>query len=171
MVRHVGDPRLGLAPLGDVDHRDQIAVAIVEGDAATESEHLDLAAVGAQMAPVARGVIGVADAFERLGVAVPLVLRPDLVQFHAQEGGAAVAVMLDRGIVDAEKFLGLGLEHPHRHRVVVEQQAKRGVAPLQRGDVGDRQRDQIGEGGGTEPKVTSVAPRSRAARRGRRRRP
>ena len=47
MVRHVGDPRLGLAPLGDVDHRDQIAVAIVEGDAAAEGQHLDLAAVGA----------------------------------------------------------------------------------------------------------------------------
>ena len=139
MVRHVGDPRLGLAPFGDVDHRDQIAVAIVEGHAAAEGEHLDLAAVGAQMPPVARGVIGVADAFERLGMAVPLVLRPDLVQLHAQEGGAAVAVVLDRGVVDAEKLLAPGVEHPHRHRIVVEQQAERGVATLQHSDIRDRQ--------------------------------
>ena len=54
MMGHVRDPCLGLAPLGDVDHRDQIAVAIVEGDAAAEGQHLDLAAVGAQMPPVAR---------------------------------------------------------------------------------------------------------------------
>ena len=71
MMRHVGDPRLGLAALGDIDHRDQIAVAIVEGDAAAEGQHIDLAAVGLEMPPVARGVIDVADAFERLGMAVP----------------------------------------------------------------------------------------------------
>ncbi|MHC2537237.1 hypothetical protein ACVJMY_006806 [Bradyrhizobium diazoefficiens] len=156
VVRHVGDARLGLAPFGDVDHRDQIAVTVVEGDAAAEGEHLDLAAVGTQVPPVARGMIGVADTIERFGVAVPLVLRPDLVQLHVQEGGTAVAVMLDRGIVDAEELLGLGVEHPHRHRVVVEQQPERGVAPLQRGDVGDRQREHVGEGGGAEPEMPAI---------------
>ena len=66
MMRHMGDPRLGLAPLGDVDDGDQIAVAAVERDAAPKGQHLDFAAVGLEMPPVAAGMIDVADLLQRL---------------------------------------------------------------------------------------------------------
>ncbi len=132
MVRHVGDPRLGLAPLGDVDDRDQIAVAAVERDAPSERQHLDLAAVGLQMPPVAAGMVDVADLLQRLAVAGPFVFAARSPAASCRRNVvAAVAVMLDGGVVDAEEFRGLGIEHPHRHRVVVEQQPERGFAPLQ----------------------------------------
>ena len=78
MMGHMGDPRLGLAALGDVDHGHQIAVAAVEGDAAAECQHMDFAAVGLEMPPVAAGMIDVADLLQRLAVGCPFVLRPDL---------------------------------------------------------------------------------------------
>ena len=68
MMRHVGDPRLGLAALGDVDDGDQKAVAAVERDAPPERQHLDLAAVGLEMPPVAAGMIDVADLLQRLSM-------------------------------------------------------------------------------------------------------
>ena len=52
MMGHMGDPRLGLAALGNIDHGDQIAVAPVEGDAATERQYVDFAAVGLEMPPI-----------------------------------------------------------------------------------------------------------------------
>ena len=74
MVGHIGDPRLGLAPLGDVDNGDQIAVAALEGDAPSERQHLNFAAVGLEMPPVAPGVIGIANLLQGLGMAHPFIL-------------------------------------------------------------------------------------------------
>ncbi len=53
MMGHMGDPGLRLAALGDVDHGHQIAVAAVEGDPPSEGQHMDFAAVGLEMPPVA----------------------------------------------------------------------------------------------------------------------
>ena len=61
MMRHVGDPGLGLAALGDIDGGHQIAVAAVERDAPSEGQHMDFAAVRPDMPPVAAGMIDVAD--------------------------------------------------------------------------------------------------------------
>ena len=91
------------------------------------------------------GMIDVADLLQRLAMGYPFVLRPDLAKLHAQERRAAVAVVLHRRVVDAEEFGRLGIEHPHRHRIVVEQQAKRGFAPLERRDVRNRQRENVAE--------------------------
>jgi hypothetical protein len=122
MVRHVGDPGLGLVTLGDIDHGDQIAIAAVEHHPPPECQHMNLAAVGLEMPPVTAGMIGIADLLQRLRMGDPFVLGPDLLKLHAQERRAAVSVMLHGGVVDAEKSGGLGVEHPHRHRVVVKQQ-------------------------------------------------
>ena len=157
MMGHIGDPRLGLAPFGDVDHGDEIAVAAVERDAPSERQHLNFAAVGLQMPPVAPGVIGVADLLQGLGMGDPFVPRPDLLQLHAQERRAAIAIVLHRGVVDAEEIAGFGIEHPHRHRVVVEQQAKRGFAPLESRHVRNRQRENVAECRGAELQVALIA--------------
>ncbi len=78
MMGHVGDPGLRLAPFGDVDNGDQIAVAAVECDPPSEGQHMDFAAVGLEMAPVAAGVIDIADLLQRLAVGRPFVFGPDL---------------------------------------------------------------------------------------------
>src|SRR4029077_16554951 len=96
-------------------------------------------------APVAAGLIGIADVLQRLLVADPLVLRPDLVELHGEECQAAITVMLDGRVVDAQKAARLGIEHPHRHRIIVEQQSKGGLTPLQGRDVGYRQRENVTE--------------------------
>ncbi len=56
------------------------------------------------------------------------------------ELGPAVAVMGDRGIVDAENALIVERADDHGHGIAVEQQAERGLALLQFGDV-DAQAD------------------------------
>src|SRR3984893_12113321 len=111
MVGHMGDPGLGLAALGDVDNRDQIAVAVLEGDAPSKRQHLDLAAIGPEMPPVAPRVIGIADLLQSLGMADPLILRPDFLKLHAQECLAAISVMLHRCVIDVQEPGGLGVEH------------------------------------------------------------
>ena len=68
MMGHVGDPRLGLAALGDIDHRHQIAVAAVEGDPPPECQYMDFAAVGLEMPPVVARIIDVADLLQRLAM-------------------------------------------------------------------------------------------------------
>ena len=106
MVRHMRDAGFGLAPFGDVDDGDQEAVAALEGDGPSEGQHLDLAAVGFEMSPVA-GMIGIANLPQRLAMGQPFILRPDLVKLHAQKPVAAEAIMLYRRIVDAEETGGL----------------------------------------------------------------
>ena len=66
MMRHIGDPCLDLAPFGDVDDSDQIAVAALEIDAPSEGQDLDFTAVGLQMPPVASRMIGLASLLQRL---------------------------------------------------------------------------------------------------------
>jgi hypothetical protein len=157
MMGHMRDPRLGLAALGDIDNGHQIAVAAVKGDAASEGEHVDFAAVRLYVPPVAGGMIDVAEFAQRLAVRRPFVLRPDLVQLHAQEFFAGIAIMLDRGVVDTEEVHRISVKHPHRHRVVVEQQAEGEFALLQRGDVGHRQRQHVAECGGGQSQAAVAA--------------
>jgi hypothetical protein len=57
-------------------------------------------------------------------MADPFIPWPDLLQLHGEKRRAAIAVVLHRGVVDAEETGGFLVEHPHRHRVVLEQQAE-----------------------------------------------
>src|ERR1700760_4672485 len=98
MMGHVGYSRLGLEAFGDVDDGNEIAVAPVEGNPATEGEHLNLAAVGLDVAPVAGRLVGLPDVQQRFLVRDPLVLGPDLIELHGKELRAAIAIMLDRRI-------------------------------------------------------------------------
>ena len=158
MMGHVGDPCLGLAALGDIDHRHEIAVAPVEGDPAPEGQHMDFAAVGLEMPPVAARMIDVADAVRSASLWVThSSSRPDLAQLHGKEVSRAVAVMLHGRVVDAQELRRLGIEHPHRHRIVVEQQAERGFAPLERRDVRDGQRENVAEGCDAQPQIAIIA--------------
>ncbi len=157
MVGHIGDPRLGLAPFGDVDNCDEIAVTALEADAPSKGQHLNFAAVGLEMPPVAARMIGIADLLQGLAMADPFILRPDLRKLHAQKGPSAVAIMLHGCVIDAEEAGGFGVEHPHRHRVVVEQQPKRGFAPLKRRHIRNRQRENVAECGRAELQVALIA--------------
>ncbi len=49
VMRHVGDLRLGLAPLGDIDDRHQERAALAEADPAAVGQGFDLAAVGSRI--------------------------------------------------------------------------------------------------------------------------
>ena len=66
--------------------------------------------------------------------------RLDAADGQLLELGAAVAVMRDRGVVDAEDALVGQRADDHRNRIAVEQQPERGLALLQLGDV-DAQAD------------------------------
>ncbi len=123
-MRHVGDSGFGLAALRDIDDCHQKALAIAEFDAASIRQHLDFAAVRLDVAPVAAGVIDVVEPLERLGMRDPFILRPNILQRHRRKSRTVVAVVTNRRIVDAEKFRRFAVEHPHRHRIVVEQQPK-----------------------------------------------
>ena len=154
---HVGNPGLGLATFGDIDHGDEVAVAVVERDAPPKRQHLNFTAVGLEMPPVAPGVIGIADLLQGLAVDGPFILRPYLLKLHAQKRRAAVSIMLHGCVVDTQEFARLGIEHPHRHRVVVEQQPKRSLAPLESRDIRDRERENIAECRGAELEAPFVA--------------
>jgi hypothetical protein len=91
---------------------------------------MDFAAVRLDVPPIVTGMIDVADVLQRLAMGCPFILGPDLLQLHAQKRLTAVAVMLDRRVVDLQELRGFRVEYPHRHRVVVEQQAERHLARL-----------------------------------------
>src|ERR1700730_7529400 len=110
---HIGDPRLGLPPFGDVDDGHKIAVAAMKIDAPAERQHLSLAAIGLEMPPVAPGMKGVADLVQRLAMGYPLVLRPDLLQLHAQKRLASISVILHRCVVNAQEAHCSGIENPY----------------------------------------------------------
>src|SRR5690242_2076216 len=100
-MRHMGDPRLGTPALGDIGSRDKEGRVVAERDTAPIGQDFDLAAVGLEMPPVAAVVMLVADLPERLGMAIPFVLRPNLPQRHREELFSTESVMLDRSIIDA----------------------------------------------------------------------
>ena len=139
VMRHVRDAGLRLATLGDVHHGDEKAVAALERHPAAVGQNLDLAAICPDVPPVALRLIGVADLLQRPCMRVPFILRPDLPELHGEKGGAIIAVMRNCSVIDAKKVQRLRIEHPHRHRVGIEQQPERFLAALDVGDVRDRQ--------------------------------
>ncbi len=132
MLGHEGEPRLGALALGDVHQRQQHGGLLAMDELARIDREIDQRAVGADMLPGARRLL-VAGGFAEPGqLAVEGLQAADGELF---EFGAAVAVMLDRGVVDAEDAFAVERADDHRHRIAVEQQAERGLALLQLGDV------------------------------------
>ena len=137
VLRHEGEPRLGALALGDVHQRQQHRGLVVIDQMARIDRQIDQRAVGPDMLPgprrqfVAAAVAGPG----RLGFEGLDAADGQLLEF-----GAAIAVMLDRGVVDAEDALVVQRADDHRNRIAVEQQPERGLALLQFGDV-DAQAD------------------------------
>src|SRR5262249_54836798 len=75
------------------------------------------------------------------------------------EFGAAVAVMLDRGVIDGKDALAVERADDHRHRIAVEQPAERGFALLQPGDI-DAQPDDAAVRDALSHELAGLAPRA-----------
>lgn len=135
VVGHVGDARLGAALLGDVDGRAEHRRPALEGKAALEQRHFDQRAVGPTMMVQA----AVAGESARSG------LR-QVRQAPGQEGFAAVAIMGDRRLVHGDETGRILIDQPHRQRIALEQEAKRGLARLDVPDIGHGDGDEIADG-------------------------
>ena len=137
MLRHEGKPRLGALALGDIHQRQQHRGLVVVDQLARIDRQIDQGAVGPDMLPGTRGL------FVAGTVATPWQLGfegLDAADGQFLEFGAAIAVMFDGGVVDAENALVVERADDHGDGVAVEQQPERGLALLQLGDV-DAQAD------------------------------
>src|SRR5271156_4248587 len=94
MMGEVGDLRFGPLALGDVDDRHQLAVASAIGDLSAEGEHLDLAAIGANVPTALVEGAGVAG-FAGAPHAISLFAVTDLVARHGEKLLARIAVVRD----------------------------------------------------------------------------
>ena len=137
VLGHEGEPRLGALALGDIHQRQQHRGLVAIEQMARIDRQIDQRSVGPDVLPgsrrlfIARAVAGPRQfGFEGLDAADGELL----------ELGAAIAVVLDRGVVDAKDALVVQRADDHGNRIAVEQQPKRGLALLQLGDV-DAQAD------------------------------
>lgn len=135
MLGHEGEPRLGALALGDVHQREQHRGPLGIDQFARIDRKVDQGAVGPDVLPGASGLLLAG----RIGGPGRLTVE-SLKGTDRQPLGAAVTVMGDRGIVDAEDALIVQRADDHWDGIAVEQQAKRGLALLQLGDV-DAQAD------------------------------
>ena len=137
MLGHEGEPGLGALALGDIHQRQQHRGLVVVDQLARIDRQIDQRAVGPDMLPGPRGL------FVAGAVASPWQFGfegLDAADGQLLEFGAAIAVMLDGGVVDAEDALVVQRADDHGNGIAVEQQPERGLALLQLGDV-DAQAD------------------------------
>src|SRR5438445_4630473 len=66
---------------------------------------------------------------------IALLRRSDVQYGHRKKLLAAISVKINHRLIDGEELRGRLIEDTHRHRVIVEQQSERRIAPLQLGDV------------------------------------
>ena len=127
MLGHEGEPRLGALALGDVHQRQQHRGPVAIDQMARIDRQIDQRSVGPHMLPGPRGLLvaGAVAGPGRLGFEGLDAADGQLLEF-----GAAIAVMLDRGVVDAEDALVVQRADDHRHGIAVEQQPERGLALL-----------------------------------------
>jgi hypothetical protein len=137
VLGHEGEPRLGALALGDVHQRQQHRGLIVIDQLARIDRQIDQRAVGPHVLPDAGGqlVAGAVAGPGRFGFE-----GLDAADGQLLELGAAIAVVFDRGVVDAEDAFVVQRTDDHGNRIAVEQQPERGLALLQLGDV-DAQAD------------------------------
>jgi hypothetical protein len=146
VMRHMGDPRLGLLAFGHVDDGDEDGFCPIDDELSGVGQHLDLAAVGLDVPPGAAGEISVIDRAGRFQVHVPLIARPDVGKAHGLKGGAIVSVVRDGSVVDTDERQADQIVEPHRNRVAVEQQPERCLALFERADVRQRGGQEIADG-------------------------
>ncbi len=137
VLGHEGKSRLGALALGDVHQRQQHRGLVVIDQMARIDRQIDQGAVGPHVLPGARRqfVAGKVAGPGRFGFESLNVADGQLLEL-----GAAIAVMLDRGVVDAEDALVVHRANDHGNGIAVEQQPERGFTLLQLGDV-DAQTD------------------------------
>lgn len=132
MLGHEGEPRLGALAFGDVHQRKQHRGPLCIGQFAEIDRKVDQRAVGLDVLPGAAGLLLARTVGDPGRLAVEGLQGADR---QPLELGAAVTVMCDRGIVDAEDALVVQRADDHGNGIAVEQQAERGLALLQLGDV------------------------------------
>ena len=137
VLRHEGKPRLGALALGDVHQRQQHRGLVVIDQMARIDCQIDQRTVGPHVLPGARRqfVAGMVAGPGGFGLE-----SLDTADCQLLELRAGVAVMLDRGIVDAKDALVVQCADDHGHGIAVEQQPERGLALFQLGDI-DAQAD------------------------------
>lgn len=142
----VGQVALVGQTLADVLGQDQARLAPVEVQPCQVGSDLEH---GAVLAPVHahRGVLHIADARLCDGATdlIPAFARADVENAHGQELVTAEPVLADRGLVHFQEAQRIGVEHPERCRIAVEQQAELALGllhPCQRlhalADIGER---------------------------------
>ena len=134
MLGHEGQPRLGALAFGDVHQRQQHRRPVAVNQLARIDRQIDQRAVGPDMLPGRAPRALVAGPWQ-FGVECLQAADRQLLEF-----AAAVAIMLDRGVVDGENVFVIQRADDHRHRIAVEQQPERRLALLQLGDI-DAQAD------------------------------
>ena len=118
VLRHEGEPHLGALALGDIHQRQQHRRLAVIGQLARIDRKIDQRAVGADVFPGARGALIGA----RIAVPGPIGLEGlQVAEGQRAELGRRIAVMLDRGIIDADDAFAVDRADDHRHGVAVEQ--------------------------------------------------
>ena len=137
MLGHEGQPRLGALALGHVHQRQQHRRLVAMDELARIDREVDQRAVGPDMLPGPGGLLvaGAVAGPRQFGVEGLQAPDRQLLEFSP-----AVAVMLDRGIVDGKDALAVQRADDHRHRVAVEQQPERSLALLELRDI-DAQAD------------------------------
>ena len=133
MLGHESQPRLGALAFGGVHQRQQDRRPIAVDELARIDRQVDQRTVGPDMLPGARRALVAGP--RQFGVEGLQAADRQLLEF-----AAAVAIVLDRSVVDGENTLVTQRADDHRNRIAVEQQPERGLALLQLGDI-DAQAD------------------------------
>ena len=133
MLGHESQPRLGALAFGGVHQRQQDRRPVAIDELARIDRQVDQRAVGADMLPGARRAVVAGP--RQFGVEGLQAADRQLLEF-----AAAVAIVLDRSVVDGENTLVTQRADDHRNRVAVEQQPERGLPLFQLGDI-DAQAD------------------------------
>src|SRR6202048_409568 len=122
-MREIGYSRLRSLSLGDVDDRDKKSIPTAELVPPAKGQDLDFGTIGFHVSPAAPGLIYVFHVVKRAKMDTRFVRRPHVLDAHCRKLTVGISVMPDCGIVDVQEEAGLDIEDPHRHRVIVEQQA------------------------------------------------
>ena len=126
VMRHMGDPCLGLALLRHIHDRDKLRGLIAKHGVAPKSEDVDFRPIRLDMLPNAAGASAHAGIdLNRVLDVLPVLLRHYVEQGHLQERLSDITVMRDRRVVHGQKFQAFGIKEPHRHRIALEKQSER----------------------------------------------
>jgi hypothetical protein len=135
MLRQKREPRLGALAFGNVHQCEQHGRTLAIDQMARINRQIDQRPVRLDMRPGAGGLFVARAVGGPRGITVKglQAANGELLEF-----GSAIAIMPDRGVVDAEDAFVVQRADDHRDGIAVEQQPERRLALLQRGDVDAR---------------------------------